>query len=183
MTLDLASAGICLALVGLAVALFFGIRSIGSSVTGHLTRIEEHTKHIEKIEEIAIRLDERIKTGGLVAGTVEGTLKNLGKVTVKAVPGPVSTKYYITVEKSVLDADALTKIEKQTEFPEKEKLLFGRECKGTVIDPRHALLEVPSIDPKVCTEFVSLYLSWLDSTYYPMVRKQTDEYENITFPS
>lgn len=186
MTLDLTAVGICLsltlALVALAVAIYFGIGRFSSNVVGKLTKIEEHTKHIEKIEEIAVRLDERIKVGGLVQGTVEGTLRNLGKVKVTAEPSGEVTKYYIEVEKGVLDVGLLVKKSRETDLLKKETELFGRETNVISIDSRHIVAVLPSTDAKICTNYISFLLQWLDSTYWNSLGEK-DEYEKITFPS
>ena len=61
----------------------------------------------------------------------------------------------------------------------KELELFGEEPKlGVFPDSKHMVLTVPSIDGKVCSQYVSLFLKWLDTTYFEAL-KEVSDYENI----
>lgn len=185
MTIDYTALSVCLTVLAIGLAIFLTIRSSFSKIVERLDKIQTHAEHIETIHEIILRLDERIKfltPQQFSKETVEGTLKNLGKVKITAEPQKDQTKYFIEVEKPVLDEGLMIKKSKESGFEEKEIELFGREPKIVGIDSRRVILFLPCIDPKLCTDYISLLLKWLDSTYWAAL-DEVDDYERITFSS
>ena len=165
-------------LIGIALAIYFGLRGIPSS----LRKIEEYTKPIERTAEIVTRLDERIEAvlRLLPLGkTVELTLKNVGEIKVSAEPSLEYTDYHIQAKKPIFRSGFLVKKSKETDLGEKEKELFGSEVNVTFITSTQGILRVPSTDPKTCVKFITIFLKWLDSTYWESL-KELEEYEKIT---
>jgi hypothetical protein len=111
-------------------------------------------------------------------GTATLTLKNLRKVEVTAEPNEKETIYYIEVEEPVLKTGFIVKKSKETKLATKEKELFGKEPQIRVYDARRMVLRVPSTDPRICAEYVSLFLKWLDTDYWGSL-KELEEYEKI----
>jgi len=180
MNIDYGALGIIISILGIAIAVYCGLRGIPS----RLDKIEKNTDPIKKIEETTTRLDERINTVLKffpLKGTVEGILKNIGKVKVTAEPEEKITKYYLEIEKPILKEGLLFKISKETELAAREKELFGKESDATVISGTQMVLDVPSTDPRICSEYVSFFLRWLDSTYLKSQAESIKEFESITF--
>lgn len=178
---------VLIGLLGVAVAiyfgLYFGMRGTRTSFEEKLEKIEKHTQSIKKIEDTLARLDERLYASmAFPKGTVEGVLKNIGKTKVTAEPGMERTKYYIEVEKPILRENFIAKKSVETWLTDKERELFGAYATTlvAVIDPRKAVFDLPSIDPKICSQYVTQLLKWLDSEYWNSLRKLGD-YENISF--
>lgn len=179
-------------LVVIALAIYFGLRGsktssdgkLGKSLEEKLGKIEKHAEAIKRIEDIALRLDERLYALSVFPkSAVEGVLKNVGKVKVTAEPGEKGTKYYVEVEKPVLKESFIAKRSVETWVAEKEKTLFGTEAPAvTVIDPRRAVFDLPSTDPKICSEYMTLFFRWLDSEYWISLRG-LEGYEHISFES
>jgi len=174
---------IAISIAGIAVAIFFGLRGFRLGIVPKLSKIEEQTKPIKGIEKILIKLDERtdylLKSVPL-KGTVEGALKNLGKVEVTAEPGENSTKYRIVIEKPVLKSHFIEKKSHETGLAKKERELFGLEPSYTVVDPTVVIMQLPSKDPEICSEYVTYFLKWLNSEYWESL-KEIRDYEKIPF--
>ncbi len=155
--------GIFLGFIGIALAIFFGLSGFRKSVVGELSTIKETV--------IAIRTTAE-KTWDLVlrhfpasAGTVERELENLGKIRITAEPGEKETTYLIEIEKPLLKDGPFFKMVKKPEFLKKERELFGEEGAADVLSPRRLRYYLPSTNPKTCTEFITLLLKCLNSTY------------------
>ena len=173
-------------IIGLGAALVIALIVCIYRVDGKLSKIEDNTKIISDIRNELTRLTEKLDMAlrfGLPSapkGTVTVTLKNLGKVEVSAEPSSKRTNYYIRVEQPILKDALLEKKSKETGLATKEKALLDKEAKFTVFpDSRRMVLEVPSTDPGVCSQFVSLFLKWLDTTYCQEALKEVQEYERI----
>jgi hypothetical protein len=112
--------------------------------------------------------------------TKEGVLKNLGKVSVTAEPGQYETVYIIEIEKPVLRKGLLDRASRQTGLYLKEEEVFGRLTSSSLDNPKHMTMHIPSIDPKVCSKFISDFLKWLDSDYWNALNLPK-QYEQIEF--
>ncbi|PUA32962.1 MAG: hypothetical protein B9J98_03500 [Candidatus Terraquivivens tikiterensis] len=178
--------GLLIGLLSIAIAIYFGLRGIPSTLHKHeayLREIEEHTRPIKKIEETVTRLDERINTVLRflpLGGTVEVILKNVGKIKLFADPYKEYTDYYIEVEKPILRAGFIEKKTLETNLGKKERELFAERLVAfKYINSRRIVLRVPSTDPKICSEYITFFLKWLDSEYWESL-KELEEYEKIT---
>ena len=170
--------------IALGVALALALIVCMYRIDGKLSKIQDNTGVIPEIRNELTKLTERVDMAlrigvQLPKGTVTVFLKNLGKVEVTAEPSEKDTTYRISVEKPVLKSGPISKISKETEMAKKELELFGEEPKlGVFPDSKHMVLTVPSIDGKVCSQYVSLFLKWLDTTYFEAL-KEVSDYENI----
>jgi leucyl-tRNA synthetase len=146
-----------------------------------LDKIETNTEPIKTINETMIRLDERtIALVGKVSGTVVVTLKNLGTVSVSASDVTrEGTRYSLQFQNPVKRMEFIDRIADETGFNEKEKQMFGKNATSVTVNPNRMVLVVPSNDPKLCSDYVSLFLNWLDSEYFTRVEKVIAEYEQI----
>lgn len=121
-------------LIGIAIALFFGLRGARTELGGKfedmgrkLSKIEEHTRHISDIKSTvscikgAVEGWKSLMQLGIGTGTVSLELRNLGKVEVTAEPGSDWVTYRIRLLKPVLKESFLIKKIKETEFVEEEK--------------------------------------------------------------
>ena len=160
--------------LGLFFGLFFGLAGFRKGVTSELSTIKEAV--------IAIRTTVE-KTWDLVvlrfgesSGTIERELENLGKVKITAEPEEKETSYLIEIEKPILKEGMFLKLAKQSELIGKESEFFGKEetwtrvLKATILSPHRMRYYRPSTDPKPCTEFVTFFLKWLDSTYFESLK-------------
>ncbi|MBA7620396.1 hypothetical protein ES703_27745 [subsurface metagenome] len=178
MTIDL---GLLIGLIsiglGLFLGLFFGLAGFRKGVTSELSAIRETV--------IAIR-ETAEKTWDLVvtrfapsSGTIVRELENLGKVRITAEPGATETTYLIEIEKPILREEFIIKKGKEHEFLEKEIELLGKEGKAYILSPTRMRYRLPSTDSKVCTEFVTFLLKWLNSTYVESLHEITTFEESI----
>lgn len=173
MTFDL---GILLGLIAVAVAIYFGFWGFRKDVTDKLSDIRD------KVMTMGVTLDKawdllKIRLGG-EAGTVERNLSNLGKTKISAQPAEDETVYVIEIEKPILHDDFIMKLSKTTDLEAKEKQLFNNEIpKVLTVIPTRLQVRVPCTEPTKCTEYVSMLLKWLDSTYYnalPRIKEYED---------
>ena len=165
-------------LLAIAVAIFFGLWGIRKNISDKLSDIRDRLIVMGTTLENAWDLI-KIHFAGR-AGTVERNLKNLGKTSITARPAVNVTSYFIEVEKPVLQGGLISKLGKETKLENKEKELFGGRI-PTIYAPlaNHLRVEVPSADPRICTEYISLLLSWLDSTYFEALQNIKDYEEPI----
>ncbi len=98
------------------------------------------------------------------SGTVERSLKNLGKVKITAAPGEDETIYLIEIEKPILNHEFFIKLSRSTALIKKELELFGGETTVLVMSPYRMRINIPSTTPTTCTEFMNFVLRWLNST-------------------
>jgi hypothetical protein len=172
-------------IIGVGAALVIALIVCIYRVDGKLSKIEDNTRGIPDIRneltKLTERLDMALRIGiQLPKGTTTLTLKNLGKVEVTAEPNDKGTDYRIQVEKPVLKGGLIAKKSKETEMITKERELFSKEPNVIVYpDSKHMVLTVPSTDSTICSRYVSLFLKWLDTTYWEAL-KEVQEYERIT---
>jgi len=170
--------------MGLGVVLFLALIVCIYRVEGKLSKIQDNTGVIPEIRneltKLAERVDMALRMGIQVPkGTATVTLKHFGKVEVTAEPDYNGTDYRILVENPLLKAGLVVKKSKETEMIAKERELFGKELNVIVYpDSRHMVLTVPSTDPTICSQYVSFFLKWLDTTYWEAL-KEVQAYERI----
>ncbi len=161
MTIDL---GLLIGLISIALALFFGLWGFRKGIASELSAIKEAVIAIRGTVEktwdlVVVRFGES-------SGTVERELENLGTVKITAEPGEKETSYLIEVQKPILAAGMVDKLSKETGLAKKEVEMFGKEPKVLVLSHTRLRMLVPSSEPKLCTEYITLFLKWLDSTYF-----------------
>lgn len=165
-------------LLAIAMAIFFGLWGFRKDVSDKLSDIRDKVivmgVTVEKAWDL-IRLHFSGQTG-----TVERNSKNLGKTKITARPGVNMTTYFIEVENPVLQDGLIIKLGKETELENKEKKLFGGRIPMISVSLANRMkVEVPSAEPQICTEYISLLLRWLDSTYFEALQKIKDYEEPI----
>jgi hypothetical protein len=148
-----------------------------------LDKIETNTEPIRTINETMIRLDERtmaLALSGKLPGTVAVTLKNLGTVTVSAQPAttPQVTRYNLQFKKPFKFA-VIGVVGRATGLDVKEHEMFGKPATSMSVSPEQVIITVPSVDPKLCSEYISFFLKWLDSEYFARANDTIGQYENI----
>jgi hypothetical protein len=156
--------GIFLGAVAIAVAVFFGLWGFRKDVSDKLSSVNE------KLAAIGVTADKvwDFLTHQFSHGTIERTLGNLGRTRITAEPGVNMTTYTIEIERPILQQELLTKIFNEKAFLEKERGIFGKDIimTFTVFSDTRMRLIIPCTEPKPCTEYMTLWLKWLDSTYF-----------------
>jgi hypothetical protein len=162
MTFDL---GVFLAGIAIAVAVFWGFWGFRKDISDKLSDIRD------KVIIMGNTLDKtwdllKIRLGSQ-SGTVERDLKNLGRTKISARPGESITIYVIEVQSPVLQDDYIIKLGKTTGIENEERRLFGEHIPTMSTPlPTRLIARVPCTEPTKCTEYISILLKWLDSTYY-----------------
>lgn len=170
---------IFLGLIGIAIAVAFGLRGFETRVMGELSIIREKVVGIQQVVEKVWDVVLRSPAFG-AQGTVERDLKNLGKTKITARPDVKMTVYLIEVEKPVLQQGLIVTLIKGTELEAKENEMFGGQVPAIAVSlPNWLRIHVPSTEPRVCTEYISLLLKWLDSTYFDSLQTLRDYEEPI----
>lgn len=165
-------------LLAIALGIFFGLLEFRKGVSSKLLDIRNKLIEMEVTMEKAwylIKLHFSRETG-----TVERKLKNLGKTIITASQDVNMTTYLIKVENPVLQEGLIVKLSKETELENKEKEMFdGKLTMVYVSLPNQLTVKVPSADPRICTEYISMFLRWLDSTYFEALKNVKDYEEPI----
>ena len=169
--------GLLLGLLSIALAIFLGLRSFTGGIGGHLVDIKTDLKLItQRLEDIwALR---PFFGGAPAAGTIHRQMQHLGAVSISARPGSKETEYVVDVEKPIVRQGLIVKLSEETGFVDVERRLFGSAV------PRLAersgksfLIHVPTIDAKLATEYMTLFLEWLDTEYVRLIDQQLDDFE------
>jgi len=188
--MDVNVIGICvtilLGVIAVALAIFFGLRvftnGIGKKVDETKDSLVIELSGIkENIVKIITRVDDvwqlaSVFMKGQGVGTIEVDLKNFGKTKISAEVAVKETRYLIQPEKGRFSDDAIPKISKITTLAKTELEMFGRE---PVVMSLGNMLRVtlPSVDPKLCTEYMSLFLKWLDTDYVRELQSDISKFE------
>lgn len=172
--------GIFLGLIGIAIAIFFGLRGFGKGLTNELSTIKEKVIIIQETVGNLWDVAKHAKAFG-GTGTVERELNNIGKVAITAEPELNKTTYHILTKKAVFHIEDMLRVGNQTEIATLEEDIFGEALKVIVSSPIPTRLKIviPSRDSKKCTEYISRFLKWLDSTYWGTLPKVADFEEGI----
>jgi hypothetical protein len=186
--------GICvtifLSAIGIAVAICFGLRGFTNriskqvdetknSIVLELSGIKENiTKIITRIDDVWQLVSQLalLLTKGQTVGTIEVELKNFGKTRISAEIAEKETRYMVQSQRGKLISDAIVRISKYTTLAKTELEMFGRETMVTNIG-NWIRVQVPSVDPKLCTQYMSLFLKWLDTEYVTTLQSETDRFE------
>lgn len=177
MEFDLA---IFLGAVAIAAAIYFGLWSFRKDIGNKLSDIRD------RVMVMGITVDkawELLKIRfGVEGRTVERDLSNFGKARISAKPGIDSTVYIIDVEEPFLQDNLINKLVKTTGLEDVERESFDNRV-ATVTTPTatRMLISIPSTDAKKCTKYMTIFLKWLDSTYYDSLVKIKDYEEPIEY--
>ena len=163
--------------LGLFLGLFFGLAGFRKGVIDQLSSIKEAVIAIRTTSEktwdlVVLRFSES-------SGTVERELENLGKVKITAEPGAEVTTYLFEIEKPILKEGFFIKEVKKPYFMEQETEILGGVTGVIILSPQRMRCVLPSTDHKVCTEFITFLLKWLDSTYFESLKEIKDFEETI----
>jgi len=178
MTIDLGLLiGLVSIAVGLFLGLFFGLAGFRKGITSELSAIKETVIAIQATAEKTWDLILRhFPTGG---STIERELENLGKVKITAEPGKDETTYLIEIGKPLLILGMIDRLSKKTGLAKKETEMFGREPRFVILSPTRTRINIPCTEAKLCTEYVTLFLKWLNSTYVESLKDVKDFEEPI----
>jgi hypothetical protein len=173
------AATILLGLIGIAIAIYYGLQAFRKEITDDLSGINEKTT---VIQENVKNIWDIIKRSTLVgaAGTVTRVLKNVGTLKITAELHTDKTTYYLLSDKPIFDGKRITQLSKRTNLEATEKDMFGVApvFVGSPI-PTRLVLELPCIEPNICTKYMSIFLQWLDKEYFESLPKIEDFEEPI----
>jgi hypothetical protein len=178
--------GICLSILALAAAMYFGLRSFKTEISEKMETIKkEVVAELFGIKENVMKISGRAEdiwqhmTAYLsrrTAGTVEVVLKNFGKTKVSVVPSITDTKYLIQSEKGRFDGDIISKLGKKSSLIKKEVELFNSEI--MIMAMANTLrITLPSTDPNICVQYINFFLKWLDTDYIQALSREIEEFE------
>lgn len=160
--------------LGLFLGLFFGLSGLRKGISEQLSTIKEKVISIEnttgKVWDLVL-----VRFGP--AQTVERSLENLGKVRISAYPDNTETVYRIRVDQPIMMGGMIVKLSKETEMEKIEKCMFEKMPSVNVISKNEFILHVPCIEPKLCTEYINIFVKWLDSTYFERFQSTLREFE------
>ena len=165
--------------LGLFLGLFFGLSGFRKGVTSELSKIKEAVIAIRTI--VDKTWDLTVSQLGESGGTVKRELKNLGTVSITAEPATDKTIYIFEIEKPILKEKFFFKKATEPDFVRQETKILGDEASAAIFSTHRMRYEIPSTDPKTCTDFVTFLLKWLNSTYIESL-KEIDKFEEPILP-
>lgn len=192
--MDMNILGICitvlLGLIAISLAIFFGLHGFKKDLSEKVTTAKtDIIGELSGIKQNITKLDGRADTilqlanlyFGQKTGTIYRELKHFGRTKISAEPGDTETKYLVQVEKGKLSDKLIWKLSKETDLARSEIDMFSREA-GVISLGSNALhVTVPSTDPALCTQYMSMFLKWLDTEYADRQKHEiTDFEEGIT---
>lgn len=164
--------GIFLGLIGIAIAIFFGVRGFNKDIRD---RIENIIRSLVKID---TRLEDLInRNPSASSNTVVKELNNFGSTSISATPGNDGTEYTIKVNKGNLSDDLIIKLSKHSSLAPKEMEIFGVETELYTLGNKTLRVSIPSTDSKKCTQYISFLLKWLDTEYIELQRAELASFE------
>lgn len=166
--------GMLLGLIGIAIAIFFGVKSFNNNIR---TKLEEILRSLVKID---TRLEDFVQFRDFAkSGTVEVELESFGKTKITAEPGSEDTSYIIEITKGTLKGLLIDKLSKSTGFEDKEKSLFSNKIPlYTNLSSKAVRFKLPSTDAELCIKYINLLLRWLDTEYVKGYKTEIDRFEN-----
>ncbi len=185
MTIDF---GTLIGLIGIAIAVFFGLRIFTGSIGKKLEAIKEKVNNIEHTanDVWAVIRAKFVES----EGTIEVQLPNFGITRISAEPGPRDTEYTLQISSHKLSSKYIAKLslEKNLKIDnelitlnEYEGRLFKDEVNVTSLGPRVLKIRVPCIEARICTEYINTFLKWLDTIYFAAIPKVDDFEKSIKF--
>lgn len=190
--MDINITGICitafLAFIAIALAIYFGLRGFTSKVGRKVDQTKDDiVTGLSGIKDKIVKIDTN--TDNLVqlanayltksSGTITVQLKNFGATKISAQPASGDTIYTIKIEHGRLDSISVAKISQRTGFTNKEHEMFpGRLVSVGSLGSDMLRITVPSIDPDLCTKYMSVLLKWLDTEYSEAIRSEISQFED-----
>ena len=177
---------IIVGVIAIGLAIYLGLRGFSNSVS---KKVDETRNSIvlelsgikENIVKIITRVDDvwqlvSVLMRGQAGGTIELELKNFGKTKVSAEMAEKETRYIIRPEKSRLIAETIIKMSKVTHLARTELEMFSDE--PLMVNAGGMLIvTIPSVDPELCTKYMSYLLKWLDTEYVKGVESEIAKFE------
>lgn len=188
--------GICVAIglglvfltLGLGATVFLGLRSFTGGVKERLSEVKEDIvsglsdirDKMIRVETIADSVQDSVQAyiASRPEGTVVRELQNFGSTRIAAEPGAEDTTYTVRVEKGIINTRIMGKLSRSTGFSAKELEVFGTEPRTLSLGARTFRITLPSTDAKICTQYMSLFLKWLDTEYIKGQEEGKKEFED-----
>ena len=185
MTIDF---GPLLGLIGIAIAVFFGLRAFTGNIGNKLEAIREK---VNAIEHTANDVWAVIRAKFVEAeGTIEVQLPNFGRTIISAEPGPQDTEYTLRVSNHKLSGKYIAKLslEKNLKIDnelitlnEYEVSLFEEPVNVISLGSRVLKMRDPCVEARICTEYMNIFLKWLDTIYFLAIPEANDFEKSIKF--
>lgn len=172
--------------IGIALGVFFGMRSFTSGVKSQLADAEDKlVNRLNSIKSTVDRIDVIADKAWLLfsnkfapsTGTIEVNLQNFGLTKLSATPGRDGTAYKIEVERGRLDSSIIAKLSKETGFDIVEINLLGSLANVTNLGTHILILQLPCTEPDKCKQYIGTFLKWLDTTYFNSITRQIENFE------
>ena len=168
---------IAVGIIAVAVALYFGLRDLPKNLNATLSDIRD------KVSTIDLNMKntwDLLTAQQYRTGTIERNLKNLGKTKISAFPQADITVYVIESERPILQGGLIVKLSKGTSLEDQERKMFNGIIPGiNTPEANRLVVHVPCTEPKLCTDYISILLKWLDTTYYESFHTIKDYEEPI----
>lgn len=175
-----------LAIIGIGLCVYLGLRGFTNRLTDKISDVRDNiitelSNIGRKLDKVEMRAEDIWQSAqgyfSRPSGTIVRTLNNFGKTKISAELGAEAITYVIQVEKGILSAGIVGRLSKITELSKIEINLFGSEPRVFSVHPNGIRIIVPSTDPKLCTQYISIFLKWLDTEYHSGRQQQIDEFE------
>ena len=178
--------GVGLAILGIGAGVIASVNKLRTKLLEVLGRLDNKTEQLAPIRDdvVAVRqsvadlftMSSNFFTSGQ-SGTVSIELQNLGRTSVSADPGPAETKYDIRTSSLIISAELVSRLAKDTGFEQTEIEAFGEPIRIMGVGRDRLIATLPSTDARICADFISRFLDWLDSTYFEERQKMLDAFE------
>ena len=154
------------------------LSTLEKNLTERLSTLERNlTDRLSGIEKSLTEINTKLSSLWDIAArsqkptTIERTLGNLGKVKITAEPYKNETVYIIEAEKVELKDGWIERLREETGLASKEREIFGTEPRILSLTPNRLIVHLPSTEPKACIDYLTLFLKWLDSTYFESLER------------
>ena len=68
-------------------------------------------------------------------------------------------------------------LSKETGLEEEEIRMLKKVPSYTAVSKNELIMHVPCLEPKLCTEYITIFLKWLDSTYFERFQSKLADFE------
>ncbi len=153
-----------------SLAIFFGLRGVPRDLSVIKEKLISIEVTIGKVWDVVISRPDRLQT-------VVRNFTNLGKVTISADPHETETLYRIRVEKPIISSGMIIRLSRETGLDKTEISMFKKETQCTALSKNELIMHVPCLESKLCTEYITIFLKWLDTTYLERFQSSLAEFE------